>query len=371
MKNPTLSIIALVSILLASCTSGSKNETEDPEKYKVLSPLVKDTFYINEYVAEITSLQNVKEYTRIKGYIENIFVDEGQTVQKGQTLFSIGSKDYQQELLKTKAETKSALAELKYAEIELDNSQILLDKKIIGKPEYDLAAAKVEELKAMVEVAKSNEKQAEINLSYTQIKAPFDGIINRIPNKTGSLVDEGTLLTTISNNDEVFAYFNVSETDYLNYVTAKEEGSSKEVSLILANGNVYKHIGIIETIESEFDKSTGNIAFRAKFPNTERLLKHGGSGKVLVKTKLKNAMLVPQKSTFEIQGNIYVFVVTADSTVQQRQITPTARLSQLYVIEPSLQTTDRIIYEGIQKVKDGDKVQAETVSFSKISNSKN
>ncbi|MGF1558335.1 MAG: efflux RND transporter periplasmic adaptor subunit, partial [Flavobacteriaceae bacterium] len=151
----------------------------------------------------------------------------------------------------------------------------------------------------------------------------------------------------------------------------KEEGSSKEVSLILANGNVYKHIGIIETIESEFDKSTGNIAFRAKFPNTERLLKHGGSGKVLVKTELKNAMLVPQKSTFEIQGNIYVFVVTADSTVQQRQITPTARLSQLYVIEPSLQTTDRIIYEGIQKVKDGDKVQAETVSFSKISNSKN
>jgi membrane fusion protein (multidrug efflux system) len=348
-------------ILLASCSTTSKKE--DEKKYKVISPVVTDTIYTNEYVAEITALQNVEIRTRIKGFIENIFVDEGQTVHKGQTLFSISSREYQQELLKAKAVTKSALAELKSAEIELDNSQKLLDKKIIGKPEYDLAAAKVEELKAKVEEAELNEAQAELNLSFAEIKAPFDGIINRLPNKEGSLVEEGTLLTTISNNKEVFAYFRVSETDYLNYATTKDEGKSKEVSLILANGSSYNHSGIIETTESEFDKSTGNIAFRAKFPNSEQILKHGSSGKVLVKTILKNAMLIPQKSTFEVQENIYVFVVDAVNKVQQHKITPLARLPHLYVIEHSLTTNDKIIYEGIQKVKDGDVVTTVPVSF--------
>jgi membrane fusion protein (multidrug efflux system) len=141
--------------------------------------------------------------------------------------------------------------------------------------------------------------------------------------------------------------------------------------LVLVNGTLYNHTGKIETTESEFDRSTGNIAFRAKFPNPENLLKHGGSGKVLVKTELKNAMLIPQKSTFEIQGNIYVFIVDAANMVKQRQIIPLARLPLLYAIEHSLSANEKIIYEGIQRVKDGDKVQTETVSFSQITILKN
>ena len=370
--------LLFISILVSACSSKANKEENKVGKFQVTNPVLSDTTYTKEYVAEIQSVQNVEIRTRIKGIIEQVHVDEGQAVRKGQTLFTISSRGYQQELQKAKAVRKTALTELKSAEIELDNAQNLLDKKIIGKPEYDLALAKVETLKAKIEEAQTDEAQATLNLSYAEIKAPFDGIINRIPHKTGSLIEEETLLTTLSNNREVFAYFNVSEKDYLDYAASKgkglpaaQAGNSKEVSLVLANGTMYNYNGIIETTESEFDKSTGNIAFRAKFPNPENLLKHGGSGKVLVKTELKNAMLIPQKSTFEIQGNIYVFVVTADSTVQQRQITPTARLSQLYVIEPALQTSDRIIYEGIQKVKDGDKVQTETVSFSKISNAKN
>lgn len=363
--------LLFISILVSACSSKANKDENKDEKFQVTSPVLSDTTYTKEYVAEIQSVQNVEIRTRIKGIIEKVHVDEGQAVRKGQTLFTISSRGYQQELLKAKAVKKTALTELKSAEIELENAQKLLDKKIIGKPEYDLALAKVETLKAKIEEAQSDEAQANLNLSYAEIKAPFDGIINRIPHKTGSLIEEETLLTTLSNNREVYVYFNVSEKDYLDYASSKGEGNSKEVSLVLANGAMYNYNGIIETTESEFDKSTGNIAFRAKFPNPENLLKHGGSGKVLVKTELKNAILIPQKSTFEIQGNIYVFVVNADSTVQQRQIKPTARLSQLYVIEPALQTSDRIIYEGIQKVKDGDKVQTETVSFSKISNSKN
>jgi len=369
MKNNALLLSMGAIMILASCSTNTTKTTE--EKYQVISPFITDTVSTNEYVAEINALQNVEIRARISGFIETVFVDEGQTVHKGQTLFSISSKEYQQDLLKAKAALSSATADLKSAKIELENIQKLLDKKIVARTELEMQKAKVDALKAKVAEAESDEAQANLNLSFAEIKAPFDGIINRIPNKTGSLVEEGTLLTSISNNKEVFAYFNVSEKDYLDYAISKQEGKSKEVSLILANGTLYKHTGQIETTESEFDKSTGNIAFRAKFPNPEQLLKHGASGKVLVKTELKNAMLIPQKSTFEIQENIYVFVVTANNKVQQHKVVPIARLPHLYAIVQTLTANEKIIYEGIQRAKDGDTIIPETISFSEITNSKN
>jgi len=357
-------------ITISGCKSNDKKEETKPETFQIINPVAVDTTFIKEHVAEIQSVQNVEIRARIKGFIEKVYVDEGKAVRQGQTLFTISSREYQQELQRTKAVLKNAVAELKMAEIELENTQKLLDKNIVSQAELEMMKAKVDAMKAKVSEAQSNEAQANLNLSFAEVKAPFDGIINRIPNKTGSLIEEETLLTTISNNKEVFAYFNISEKDYLDYATSNGEGKSKEVSLVLANGAIYNYNGIIETTESEFDKSTGNIAFRAKFPNPENLLKHGGSGKMLLKTELKNAMLIPQKSTFEIQGNIYVFVVSADSTVQQRKITPIARLPHFYVIEHTLTANERVIYEGIQKVKDGDKVITETVSFSQSTNSK-
>jgi membrane fusion protein (multidrug efflux system) len=357
-----LSIAAM--LMLTSCSTDYS--TKPQEKYAVIHPIVADTSYASEYVAEINALQNVELRSRISGFIETILVDEGQAVNKGQTLFSINDKVFQQELVQAKAVLKCAMANLKSAEIELDNSQKLLEKKIIGKPEFDLVAAKVDAMRAQVEEAESNKAQAELNLSFTKIIAPFDGVINRIPNKTGSLIEEGTLLTTISNYQEVYAYFNVSERDYLEYAASKGEESSKEVTMILANGELYGHRGKIETTDSEFDKSTGTIAFRAKFPNPESLLKHGASGKVQVRSALNNAMLIPQKSTFEIQGNIYVFAVTPENKVEQRQIVPIARLPHLYVIEKTLSTDDNIVFEGIQKVKDGDMIQTEAVLFSQL-----
>lgn len=369
MKNNALTLSIVAIIVLAACSTTSQQEQQ--ETFKVTSPFVTDTVITNEYVAEINALQNVEVRSRIEGFIEDQLVDEGKTVRKGQKLFTISSKEYQQDVQKAKAALKSVIAELKSAEIELNNALNLFEKKIIGRSEYDLSEVRVEALKAKVEEAESERNQAELNLSYTEIKAPFDGIINRISNKPGSLVEEGSLLTSISNNKEIFAYFNVSEKDYLDYISSQGAGKSKKVSLLLANGVLYQHTGIIETTESEFDKSTGNIAFRAKFPNPENLLKHGASGKVLVKTELKNAMLIPQKSTYEIQENTYVFLVTANQRVQQQQIIPLVRLPHWYVIEQSLSVNDKIIYEGIQKVKDGDTIIPETMSFSEITKSLN
>ncbi|MCB0455221.1 MAG: efflux RND transporter periplasmic adaptor subunit [Aequorivita sp.] len=368
MKNPTLAITVLVSILVASCTSGGKDETKTPEKFKVINPLVKDTVYTNEYVAEINAFQNVEIRARVNGFIENIHVDEGQTVYKEQLLFTISSKEYLQNLQKSKAILQNAVAELKSAEIELENTKKLLEKNIVSDTELEMMKAKVDAMKAKVAEAQSDEEQAKLNLSFAQIKAPFDGIINRIPNKVGSLVDEGTLLTTISNNKEVFAYFNVSEKDYLNYAVSSEQGKSKEVSLMLANNTLYSHKGIIETTESEFDKNTGTIAFRAKFPNPKNILRHGATGKILVTNTLKNAMLIPQKSTFDRQENLCVFIVDSLGTVQARKITPLLRLPHLFAVGSGLSPQDKILYEGVQLVKEGDKISTETVSFSQVIN---
>ncbi len=368
MKYPIISIAILAMALLGSCSSEIKDEKRAAETYKVTSPIVKDTVYTNEYIAEINAFQNIEIHTRVDGFLEKIHVDEGQHVKKGQLLFTISSQSYVQEVQKATASLQSAVAELKSAEIELANTEKLLAKKIIADTELEVVKAEVEALKAKVAEAQTDESQAELNLSFAQIKAPFDGFINRIRYKTGSLVDEGTLLTTISNNHEVFAYFNVSEREYLDYVGSSEQGNPKEVSLMLANNTVYPHKGFIETTASEFDRNTGTIAFRAKFPNPDNLLKHGASGKVLVNTPLKDALLIPQKSTFDQQENLCVFVVDNDGKVRIQTIVPSVRLPKLFVVGSGLSTEDKIIYEGVQLVKEGDVIIPEMVSFSEAIN---
>lgn len=355
--NSLLGLITL--IFLNACSTTTKKEAE--QNFQVFNPVLKDTVYHREYIAEINAIQNVEIRSRIHGIIEKIHVDEGQTVRQGQTLFTISNSSFQQELVKAQAMHRSAVTELKAVEIELQNTKRLTDKNIVSKTELDMLKAKVEVMKAKIEEAKANEAQAKLNLSFTEIKAPFNGVINRIPNKTGSLVDEEALLTSISNDREVFAYFNVSEIDYLEYAGDKARGKTDQITLILANNEEYGHKGKIETSESEFDKGTGNIAFRARFSNPEHLLKHGSSGKIHINTDLKNAMIIPQKSTFEIQENLYVFVIGSDNIVKMRRITPKLRMENLFVIESGLTLNDNILYEGIQLVKDGDKVKYQKI----------
>jgi membrane fusion protein (multidrug efflux system) len=224
----------------------------------------------------------------------------------------------------------------------------------VSKSELDLITTKVNINKAKVNEARVAKEQALLHVEFTKIKAPFDGIINRIPNKKGSLIDEGALLTSISNNESVYAYFSVSEIDYLDYVQSKSKNNT--VTLSLANNSIYPYKGTIETTESEFNKETGNIAFRAKFPNPEKLLKEGGTGKILVKKLYKNAIIIPQKSTFEVQGNIYVYLVDKNNKAYSKKINPINRLSNYFVLDKDLTKEDKIIYEGIQSIKTGDKV---------------
>ena len=178
-------------------------------------------------------------------------------------------------------------------------------------------------------------------------------MIDRLHYKAGSLIDAGTLLTTLSDNREVFAYFSVSEREYLDFVSnVSDESRFREVSLILANNTKHPYRGKIETIEGEIDRATGSIAFRARFPNPDKILKHGATGKVHIVRQLKNVIMIPQKSTFELQDRLYLYVVDSTNMVHMRRIQTGERLPHLYVVKKGVTEKDRFIYEGIQEARD-------------------
>jgi RND family efflux transporter MFP subunit len=356
-----------VLLYITGCAITDKNEKKSEEKFQVINPVILDTVYYKEYVADIHSIKNVEIRSRIQGQLEKIHVDEGQSVKKGQLLFRISDHVYKEDLIKAKAVLKNAIAEAKAGELEVLNVKILLEKNIVSKTEMDLAESKLEALKAKIEEAQSHEASAQLKLSLTQIKAPFDGIIDRIPLKMGSLIEEGTFLTSLSDNSEVYSYFNVSENEYLDFVLNPKASSEKnEVSLLLSNSTEHSHKGEVETIEGEFDKASGNISFRARFPNPKGILKHGSSGRIRLKKEVKNALIIPQKSTFEVQDKMYVYVIGADNVVKSRSIVSNLRIPHLYVIESGLSANDRILYEGIQNVKEDQTIIPELVSMKQI-----
>lgn len=346
-------------VCLAACSGTDKTTKTDTENYQVIHPLVVDTTFYKEYVADIQSVRNVEIRSRVKGFIEKVYVDEGATVKEGQLLFSLSKKQFQEELLKVNSLLKKAQAELTSAKVDLKNVQNLFDKKIVSKGELDLAEAKVDAITADIDDAKAQIEIAQLNLSFTEIRAPFSGTINRLPFKAGSIVDEGELLTTLSDNDEVFAYFNVSEKEYLDF--KKRSETQTDLKLVLANGELFSGIGKLETTDNEFNKSTGNLAFRARFKNEQGLLKHGSTGKIQFPLNLKNAMLVPQKSAFEVQDKFCVYIVGSDNTVRIKNFVPGQRIGQLYVVQSGLTAQDNVIYEGVQLVKEGEKVSAKPV----------
>lgn len=340
--NKIFLLSGVIFLFLVSCRS--KKEThEEIGKFLITSPLVTDTFVTKEYVAEIQSLQNVEIRAKVKGYIETIHTDEGKLVRSGQLLFTIRPIEYEAALLKARAEVRKS-------ELEVQNTRLLAEKNIVSQSELKAALAKLDQDRA-------EESLAELYVTYTKIRAPFDGFIDRLRFKKGSLIDEGTLLTSISNNKDVYAYFNVSELEYLDFKTRNNSNRSSSVNLLLANNQPHRYKGVIETIESEFDKNTGSIAFRARFPNPEYLLKHGETGKVQLTLPVKSALMIPQKATYELQDKIYVYVVGANNKICARLISVQHKLNNWYIIDNGLQQDEKILLEGIQSAKEDETIE--------------
>jgi membrane fusion protein (multidrug efflux system) len=338
----------LFALLYQTSCTPKKEEKEEVNTYTVTSPLKIDTSFTKEYVSQIKSVRNIELRAQEKGYLQNIYVDEGRSVKAGQLLFKIMPKVYEAELLKAQAETKAA-------EIELQNTKLLSDKNVVSKNELAMAQAKLDQARAETSLAR-------LHLSFTEIRAPFDGTIDRIPKKLGSLIDEGELLTSLSDNSQMFVYFNVSEPEYLDYETNTKGRGDRKVTLLLANNQPLPYKGDVETIESEFNNETGNIAFRARFPNPNKLLKNGETGKVQMTVPLRNALVIPQKATYEIQDKTYVFVVDKNGVVKSRSITITGDMPDLFVVASGISQSDKILLDGVQKVKEDDKIKFEFVS---------
>lgn len=314
-------------------------------KYLITSPLREATELSREYVAQIRSIQHIELRALERGYLQGIFVDEGQRVEKGTRMFQIMPLIYQ-------AEVQKAQAEADLAEIEYKNTKLLADKEIVSPNELKLSEAKLKKARAELSLATTHK-------GLTEIRAPFSGIMGRFQVRLGSLVDEGDQLTTLSDNDSVWVYFNVTEAEYLEYKLAQRDGEKTKVHLLMANGQVFDQEGTVETIEADFNNETGNIAFRATFPNPKGLLRHGQTGKVRMSIPVADALLIPQKATFEVLDKKFVFVVDERGVVHSRPITVAAELPQLFIVESGIAENERILVDGLRKVRDGDVVASD------------
>jgi membrane fusion protein (multidrug efflux system) len=251
-----------------------------------------------------------------------------------------------------KAEQQKAQAEVNFAEIEYQNTKSLADSNIVSKNELAMAKAKLDKAKAELSLA-------EVHLGFTQIRAPFNGIMDHFNVRLGSLLDEGDLLTSLSDNSKMWVYFNVPEAEYLNYKTnVEEEDNMKRVDLMMANNKKFDYPSVVETIEADFNNETGNIAFRATFPNPKKLLRHGETGNILVTIPYKNAMLIPQKATFEVLDKKYVYVVDKSNVIKSREIVIAAELPHIFVVRSGLKEGDKILLEGIRLVRENEKIHS-------------
>lgn len=336
----------LLLLLTALATQGCRHDHHEPEekgKYLVTSPLRQSTELTQEYVAQVRAIQHIELRALERGYLQSTFVDEGQRVQKGHKMFQILPLIYQ-------AEVQKAQAEADLTELEYNNTKLLADKNIVSVNELALSKAKFNKAQAELSLASTHK-------GLTEIRAPFTGIMGRFQVRQGSLLDEGDALTTLSDNSSVWVYFNVTEAEYLEYKSETPDGVARPVRLLMANGQIFDQPGKVETIEADFNNETGNIAFRAIFPNPQGLLRHGETGKVIMTLPLENALLIPQKATFEILDKKFVFVVDEKNVVHQRPIAVAAELPQVYVVESGLTEKDRVLVDGLRKVRDGSVIE--------------
>jgi membrane fusion protein (multidrug efflux system) len=342
-------VLAVFLLALPSCRESVKRHHEEHHKIVATSPVVKEVVSTQQYVCQIHSRRHIEVRALESGYLEEIPVKEGQIVEEGDLLFKILPTIYQ-------AKLDSEVAEADQVQIEYNNTLNLFKKNVVSQQEVALAKAKLAKAQAKVKLAKAE-------LNFTEVRAPFGGIIDRLHSMQGSLIAEGDILTTLSDNSEMWVYFNVPEARYLEYLDYKANpGRSSEemqIELVLANGQSFQQAGKIAAIEADFNNTTGNIAFRADFPNPAGLLRHGQTGNILIHRKLQDALVIHQRATFEILDRRYVFVVGEDEVVHQREIRVLHEMEDIFVIKEGLEKEDKIVLEGIRQVRDGEPVEIE------------
>ena len=354
------------ALFVIGCTATSTEKTNQNELKVVPVTNINqiDTVIYKEYIADIQSHRNVELRSRLAGFLNRIYVDEGSFVKKGQVLFTLMDEEYKADYARAEAVLNSSLAEIRKVELEMERTKKLVEKNVVGSTEYDLLEVQLKFANAKVKEAEANLKQQKTKLSSTKIRAPFDGRIDRVLLKEGSLLEEGSLLTTISDINTVNVYFDISENEYLDIASDSSfnrNGFKREVQLILANGKLYPHTAEAEIVENEFKTSTGSISLRAQFPNPEGLLKHGATGRIGVPIQTGNLLMVHQKSVIEIQDKAYVYKLNGD-TVNMTPFKIGQRVGHYYVVEDGLSADTKIVFEGGQTLRDGMLVEQKLIN---------
>lgn len=343
-------------IIAASCTAKSSGNQyiERVKTVPVTQLIEKDTTISKEYIADIHAYRNVELRSRLSGFLNHIYVDEGAYVKKGQVLFDLMDEEYKADYAQAEAAVSNARTAVKKVELEIERTKKLVEKNIVSQTELEFLTVQLRSDLAKVNEAEATLNQMRTRLKNTKIRAPFDGRIDRILLKEGSLLTEGTLLTTISDLTKANVYFDISEQEYLENAmdSTGNGGFNKKVKLYLANGVEYPYSGTTEIVENGFDASTGSIALRATFPNPNGLLKHGATGRIAVPMQTGDLLLVHQKSVLEIQDKAYAYTLQGD-TVKMTPFKTGPRIGHYYVVLDGLTADSKVVYEGLQALRDG------------------
>ena len=321
-----------------------EEEVHNEQEIVVTTPKVEDIVITESFVCQIRSQRHIEVRALEGGYLNKVFINEGQAVKKGDMMFEILPVLYKAKL--DAANAKAELAKLKY-----QYTQQLVAKKVVSENEALLVKAELAEAQAGANLA-----AAELN--FTNVRAPFDGIVDRLLRREGSLIKEGDILTTLADNSVMWVYFNVPERYYLHYMaTRKEREKEDKLELMLADGETFPQAGKISVIEADFNNENGNIKFRADFVNPSGLLRHGQTGTIKIRRVLKNALVIPQRATFELLDDRYVWVVDENNVAHQTLITVEHELEDIFVIKSGLNVRDKIVLEGVREVEEGAKVK--------------
>lgn len=354
-----------LSIIFLSMSLGffGCEETEEVEEgipLPVLTLKEESAAISYKYLGSIEGVENVQIRPQVEGILEQIYVDEGQYVNKGDALFKINNQPYMEDLKNALANVELEKAKLRKAQTEIDRLRPLIENEVISDVRMETTIADYEVAQSSLAKAEAEAANMRINMAFTTIKAPVDGLMGRIPKSIGNVVkkSDDTPLTVLSNVHEIYVYFSMSESDYLYFERMKKDSTSKkmnpDVKLVLADGSVYDKVGTIDANSGQINRSTGSITLRAHFENPDTLLRTGNTGKILMEQIYPNAILVPQSATTSIQDKRFIYVLNDDNTVSRKEITIEGRSGNDFIVTSGiLKSEDRIVTAGLDKLSEG------------------
>jgi membrane fusion protein (multidrug efflux system) len=365
-------LLAAVAIYLTGCNQAQGTQAAPPPQALPVLPIpsAAATTY-QEFSTSVEGKTNVEIRPQVSGCLDKIYVEEGAYVSEGQPLFKINDRPYNAQVHNASANVEAARANEEKAAIEVSRLQPLVANHVVSDIQLKSAQAALDAAKAQVAEALAEGNNADINLGYTLIKAPVSGYIGRIPFKVGALVGKGEAqpLTVVSDINQVYAYFGMSENDFLKF-TEQVPGKTIDekikalppVELQLADKSIYPSKGRIELMEGQFDRNIGAITFRATFPNPDRLLRSGITGKILIPQTNAGLLPVPQTSTYEIQDRVFVYVVGDSNKVVGKQLHIVRKTTDYYLVDKGVQAGDKIVFAGMDRLTDGAMISPQPIS---------